>query len=168
MAEREKQKRAPRDESPDADRETDGNGGDGEEEIAVDEQELASYLQERIKPGLNRGAIPLLARSIAREIASDSYHQDSDQERGEQDADEQATDLESDLHTLQQRLGDDWTLYYGVHGGEAWLTAESQDVTQRVEAPDAEVLVKAVELLSKGGGRSGGRRSQAEDEEDGD
>jgi hypothetical protein len=32
------------------------------------EQELAEYLQERIKPGLNRGAIPLLARSIAKEI----------------------------------------------------------------------------------------------------
>jgi hypothetical protein len=33
------------------------------------ERELADYLQERIKPGLNRGAIPLLARSIAKEIA---------------------------------------------------------------------------------------------------
>src|SRR3954453_22079809 len=33
------------------------------------EQELADYLQERIKPGLNRGAIPLVARSIAKEVA---------------------------------------------------------------------------------------------------
>jgi hypothetical protein len=40
-----------------------------DEEVASYEQELAGYLQERIKPGLNRGAIPLLARSIAKEIA---------------------------------------------------------------------------------------------------
>jgi hypothetical protein len=33
------------------------------------EQELVNYLQERIRPGLNRGAIPLLARSIAKDIA---------------------------------------------------------------------------------------------------
>ena len=32
--------------------------------VETSEQELAEYLQERIKPGLNRGAIPLLARSI--------------------------------------------------------------------------------------------------------
>ena len=43
------------------------NGRD--EELANYEQELAGYLQERIKPGLNSGAIPLLARSIAKEIA---------------------------------------------------------------------------------------------------
>ena len=39
------------------------------EEVASYEQELAGLLQERIKPGLNRGAIPLLARSIAKDIA---------------------------------------------------------------------------------------------------
>ena len=39
------------------------------EEIASYEQELAGLLQERIKPGLNSGAIPLLARSIAKDIA---------------------------------------------------------------------------------------------------
>ena len=47
-----------------------GTGQNGhEEEVARYEQELADYLQERIKPGLNSGAIPLLARSIAKEIA---------------------------------------------------------------------------------------------------
>jgi hypothetical protein len=45
-----------------------GNTG-REEKVAKYEKELAGYLQERIKPGLNRGAIPLLARSIAKEIA---------------------------------------------------------------------------------------------------
>src|SRR5688500_11392663 len=39
------------------------------DDVAAYEQELAGYLQERIRPGLNRGAIPLLARSIAKEIA---------------------------------------------------------------------------------------------------
>ena len=46
-----------------------GTGQNGHEELAKYEQELADYLQERIKPGLNGGAIPLLARSIAKEIA---------------------------------------------------------------------------------------------------
>ena len=40
-----------------------------QEEVARYEKELAGYLQERIKPGLNSGTIPLLARSIAKEIA---------------------------------------------------------------------------------------------------
>ena len=42
-----------------------------ENEATQYEQELAGYLQERIKPGLNKGSIPLLARSIAKEIARD-------------------------------------------------------------------------------------------------
>jgi hypothetical protein len=162
------QSRAPRDEEPDGDRDSDGDG----EEAAVDEQELASYLEERIKPGLNRGSIPMLARSIAREIAQDNYRSDEDEDEDEdagegedEDDGEGATDLESDLHTLQERLGDDWTLFYAVHGGDAWLTAETQDATQRVEAPSADVLVKAVELLTQGGGRSAARRPRSKDDE---
>jgi hypothetical protein len=93
-------------EQPDDVEEAGGNGS--AEQPAVDEQELASYLEERIKPGLNRGAIPLLARSIAREIAQDGYHSD-DAEEDEGDG-EDATDLEADLHTLQQRLLYEWTL----------------------------------------------------------
>ena len=41
----------------------------GEQELAAYEKDLAGYLQERIKPGLSRSAIPPLARSIAKEIA---------------------------------------------------------------------------------------------------
>jgi hypothetical protein len=167
MAERgeHEQLRAQRDEQSDADRDTAGNGGG--DDAAVDVEELATYLEERIKPGLNRGAIPLLARSIAREIAQDAYHGDEDEEEDDGDG-EDAADLEADLHTLQQRLGDDWTLFYAVHGGDAWLTAETQDATQRIEAPTAEVLVKAVELLNVGGGRSETRRSRPKDDDDSD
>ena len=43
------------------------NGSDGG--TATYEEELAEYLQERIKPNLNRGSIPLLARSIAKDLA---------------------------------------------------------------------------------------------------
>ena len=163
MAQREtvkrKQSRAPRNEQPDADHEPEGNGKG--EELAADEQELASYLEERIKPGLNSGAIPMLARSIAREIAgAGSGDEDED------DGGEEATDLEADLHTLQQFLGEDWTLLYAVHGDDAWLIAETQDASQRLEAANAEVLVQAVGLLNERGGRS--RRSESEDEGDGD
>ena len=41
----------------------------GEDKSTDYEKELAGYLQERIKPGLNQGSIPMLARSIAKEIA---------------------------------------------------------------------------------------------------
>jgi hypothetical protein len=160
MAQREsvkrKQSRAPRDEQPDTDKEHGGNGGG--EDLAADEQELASYLEERIKPGLNSGAIPMLARSIAREIAG------GDDDR-EEEGGEEPSDLEADLHTLQQFLGEDWTLFYAVHGDDAWLIAETQDASQRLEAANAEVLVQAVGLLNKAGGRLG---SGSEDEGDGD
>jgi hypothetical protein len=65
--------------------------------------------------------------------------------------------LETDLHALQERLGEDWILYFSVQGGDAWLTAEKEDASQRVEAPSAAVLVKAVTLLNDGGGRSSKR-----------
>jgi hypothetical protein len=160
----EKKARGPRDEQPADERDSDDKGG--EEAAAVNEQELASYLEERIKPGLNRGSIPLLARSIAREIAHDAYHRDEDEDEDDEEEGGDATDLEADLHTLQQRLGEDWTLFYAVHGGDAWLTAENDDATQRIEAPSAEVLVKAVELLKQGGGRSGARRSESQGDDD--
>ena len=49
------------------------------------EQELASYLQERIKPGLNKGAIPLLARSIAKELANRPRPDGASEDAEEQD-----------------------------------------------------------------------------------
>jgi thymidylate kinase len=106
-----------------------------EEEVARYAEELEGYLQERIKPGLNRGAIPLLARSIASDIAQQEY------------------DLETDLRALQAELGDDWILYFSVQGDNTWLTAEKEDATQRVEAPSASVLSAVVKLLNDKGGR---------------
>jgi len=107
-----------------------------EHEVTTHEQELAEYLQGRIKPGLNRGAIPLLARSIASELADQEY------------------DLETDLRSLQAELGDDWILYFSVQGEDTWLTAEKEDATQRVEAPTASALSEVVKLLNEKGGRT--------------
>jgi hypothetical protein len=144
-----------------------GTGQNGhEEEVARYEQELAGYLQERIKPGLNRGAIPLLARSIAKEIAH-REHLDGASEDAEVD-DEHSTeaddehsaeseappDFEAEMHELQAELGEDWILRFSVQGDDAWLTAEKDDGSQRVEAPTAAVLSEAVGLLNEGGGRS--------------
>jgi hypothetical protein len=217
-----------------------------EEKLARYEKQLAGYLQERIKPGLNSGAIPLLARSIAKEIAhrehpsaatedadvqdeqsaeaedehsaetedepsaesddeqsadsddepsaeaDDEPSAESDEDAGaeadddasaqaddeasaeaedeesaeaedeesaeaddEQSADGEAPlDFEAEMHELQGELGEDWILRFSVQGDNAWLTAEKEDGSQRVEAPTAEVLVEAVELLNEGGGRS--------------
>ena len=162
-----KQSRSKRDEEEKVDPGTGENGQ--EEQVARDEQELAGYLQERIKPGLNSGAIPLLARSLAKEIAHGEYPDgateddelsaEADDEPGAEVDDEDSAeseavpDLEADLHELQAELGEDWILYFAVQGEDTWLTAEKEDASQRVEAPTASVLSKAVKVLNKGGGR---------------
>jgi hypothetical protein len=198
---------------------------DPDGEVTTHEQELAEYLQERIKPGLNRGAIPLLARSIAKELvrrehlnggsddpeAGDEYDEEpaaeadedepdlkADEDEPDLEADEDEPDLEADedepddeadedepddaadedepdneadegpgnegespveefeaeMHELQAELGEDWILRFSVQGDEAWLTADKEDGSQHLEAPTAELLAEAVELLNEGGGRS--------------
>lgn len=158
------------------------NGQRGhDDEVSSYEQELAGYLQERIKPGLNSGAIPLLARSIAKEIAhrepapgpSDEAEGDDhptgeeqEEETTAQEDDDQGddaedsgegealADFEAEMHDLQAELGEDWILRFSVQGENAWLTAEKDDGSQRVEAPTAGVLAEAVALLNERGGRS--------------
>jgi hypothetical protein len=149
-----------------------------EEELAAYEKDLAGYLQERIKPGLSSSAIPLLARSIAKDItrreppeppkgahpqASDEQpdtqasDEQPDTQAGDDQPDTQAGDdqpsFEADMHELQAELGEEWILRFSVHGEDGWLTAEKQDATQRVEAPDAQRLVTIVEAINEGGGR---------------
>src|SRR5919107_314276 len=188
------------------------NGHD--KDVEQYEKELANYLRERIKPGLNKGAIPLLARSIARDIAKRdrpggatedaepdaeadvdeepaaeeddaepraeeeeddeeprAEEEEDDEEPGaeeeeeveesraeEEDDDEEpgsegeaSYDFEAEMHELQEELGEDWILRFSVQGDDAWLTAEKDDGSQRVEAPTAEVLTEAVDLLNDGG-----------------
>jgi hypothetical protein len=133
------------------------NGHEGE--VAQYEEELAGYLQERIKPNLNSGAIPLLARSIAKEIAHRDHPEGgapeatSSEDEGSA-RDDAAADFEADMHDLQAELGEDWILRFSVQGDDAWLTAEKGDRSQRVEAPTAAVLADVVERLNEGGGRS--------------
>jgi hypothetical protein len=63
------------------------------------EQELAELLQERIKPGLNRGSIALLARSIAKEIAQRRPDEDADvaREPSNEDDDDVHGEADSDV-----------------------------------------------------------------------
>jgi hypothetical protein len=124
--------------------------------VASYEEELAGYLRERIKPGLNSGAIPLLARSIAKEIAQREHPGGASEEAGDEPGNGAgpAPDFEADMRELQAELGEDWILRFSVQGDEAWLTAEKDDGSQRVEAPTAEVLSEAVGLLNEAGGRS--------------
>lgn len=135
---------------------TDQNGQ--KEEDASYEKELAGYLQERIKPGLNSGAIPLLARSIAKEIARrERSHRASDDSEGsdQPSADSgEPPDFEADMHDLQTELGTEWILSFSVQGDNAWLTAEKDDGSEHVEAETAAELVQAVGELDEGGDRS--------------
>ena len=149
-----------------------GNG----HETATYEQELARYLQERIKPGLNRGSIALLARSIAKEIAHRRPDEDADvagEPSNEEDDDVQAEaadvfsneedgndgSLEDEMRDLQANLGDEWILRVSIQGEHAWLTAEKDDASQRVEAPAAHVLAEVVDLLKERGGRASASRA---------
>jgi hypothetical protein len=129
-----------------------------EEELAQYELELARYLQARIKPGLSRSAIPLMARSIAKEIARREPPEPPEEVHGTADGENgrpEAPDFEAEMHELQAELGEDWILRFSVQGEEGWLTAEKEDASQRVEAPDAERLVTIVDAINDGGGRHG-------------
>ena len=133
---------------------------DPEDELARYQKELAEYLQERIKPGLNSGAIPLLARSIAKDLAqreppNGAAPAPEAGETAEAGDDGESPDFEADMRELQSELGEDWILRFSVQGDKAWLTAEKADGTQRVEAQTAAVLTEVVGRLNEGGGRSG-------------
>jgi hypothetical protein len=128
-----------------------------ERELAEYETQLAQYLQEKIKPGLSRSTIPLVARSIAKEIVR---REPPEPPEGPGDAEEERPegggkppDFEAEMHELQSELGEDWVLRFSVQEGDAWLTAEKPGEDQRVEAPDAQGLLPIVEAINEGGGR---------------
>jgi hypothetical protein len=129
-----------------------------ERELAEYEKQLAEYLQEKIKPNLSSGTIPLLARSIAKEIARREPPEAPEAPGGgggtQPEEGQQPPDFEAEMHELQQELGEDWILRFSVQGDEAWLTAERPADGQRVEAPDAQGLVPIVDAINEGGGRS--------------
>jgi hypothetical protein len=125
-----------------------------ERELAEYEKQLAQYLQERIKPGLSRSAIPLMARSIAKEIVRREPPEPQEGEgNAEAEGEGKPPDFEAEMHELQAELGEDWVLRFSVHGDDAWLTAEKEADGQRVEAPDAQGLLPIVEAINEGGGR---------------
>ena len=130
-----------------------------EQALSDYQKELAHYLQERIKPGLNAGAIAMLTRSIARDIAEQEPPTAPDDGEAMTDrgaptnGDGPAPDFEADMHDLQAELGPDWILRFSVHGQNRWLTAEKHDASQHVEAPDAEGLVKMVNAVNENAAR---------------
>src|ERR687895_342283 len=101
------------------------------------ETQLAQYLQEKIKPGLSRSTIPLVARSIAKEIARREPPEPPEGQGGAE--------------------GEQGILRFWVRGDDAWLTAEKPDEDQRVDAPGAQGLLPIVDAINEGGGR---RRSE--------
>ena len=71
-------------------------GSRSEGGTAAYEEELAEYLQERIKPNLNRGSIPLLARSIAKDLAKRQRPDDESEETMQDDEPRDKADEEYD------------------------------------------------------------------------
>jgi hypothetical protein len=125
-----------------------------ERELAEYEKQLSQYLQEKIKPGLSRSTIPLVARSIAKEIVRREPPEPPEGEgTAEAEGEGKPPDFEAEMHELQAELGEDWVLRFSVHGDDAWLTAEKEAEGQRVEAPDAQGLLPIVEAINEGGGR---------------
>jgi hypothetical protein len=76
------------------------------QDVSSFEQELAEYLQERIKPGLNRGAIPMLARSIAKDIARREVSEDAESGDDVEDTDTSSTEAEVDEDQAQAEAED--------------------------------------------------------------
>jgi hypothetical protein len=126
-----------------------------ERELAEYEKQLAQYLQEKIKPGLSRSTIPLVARSIAKEIVRREPPEPPEGQGGGErpEGEGEPPDFEAEMRELQAELGDDWVLRFSVQGDDAWLTAEKEAEGQRVEAPDAQGLLPIVEAINEGGGR---------------
>ena len=128
-----------------------------ERELAEYEKQLAQYLQEKIKPGLSSSTIPLVARSIAKEIARREPPESPEGQGGAEGERSEGggnpPDFEVEMHELQAELGEDWVLRFSVQGDDAWLTAEKPGEDQRVEAPDAQGLLAIVEAINEGGGR---------------
>ena len=77
-----------------------GKSGSGDKASSY-EEELTELLQERIKPNLNRGSIPLLARSLAKDIAA---RQRTDEAEEDEPRDEAADDQPE---TDDEAQGDD-------------------------------------------------------------
>jgi hypothetical protein len=128
-----------------------------ERELAEYETQLAQYLQQKIKPGLSSSTIPLVARSIAKEIARREPPEPPEgpgsAEGGRTEGGGGPFDFEAEMHELQAELGEDWVLRFSVQGEDAWLTAEKPGEDQRVDAPDAQGLLPIVEAINEGGGR---------------
>jgi hypothetical protein len=74
-------------------------------------------------------------------------------EQSDARADEEQSDFEANMYELQADLGEEWILHFSVQGDDGWLTAERQDGTQRVEAPDAQRLVTIIDAIVECGGR---------------
>jgi hypothetical protein len=80
-------------------------------------------------------------------------HPNPEAEQSDARADEEQSDFETNMYELQADLGEEWILHFSVQGDDGWLTAERQDGTQRVEAPDARRLVTIVDAIDECGGR---------------
>ena len=93
--------------------------------------------------------MPLLARSIAKELAHRSPSEDAevDDESIAQADDDYNEDGEEEEDDATAEADDDYS-------EDAWLTAEKDDGSQRVEAPTASVLSGVVEQLNESGARS--------------
>ena len=72
-----------------------GKSGSGDKASSY-EEELTELLQERIKPNLNRGSIPLLARSLAKDIASRQRPDEAEEDDQPEADDEAPADRERD------------------------------------------------------------------------
>jgi hypothetical protein len=105
--------------------------------VTTHEQELTEYLQERIKPGLNRGAIPLLARSIAKEIVrrehlnGGSEDNEADGEYDEKPDDEPALEA-GDADDVEAEADDE-------PEGEPDDEADDEPTDEADDGPDDEV-----------------------------
>ena len=139
------------------------NGGGAPQNGAESyEKELAAYLQERIRPGLNRGSIPMLARSIAKEIAKRDHPNGTPKESPE---DDETTAAGADEEVAAE--GEDETS--AESGDEEVAESEDEDVAEsEVEDEDEDEASAEAEDDDEDDEASAEAEEDAEDEDDDD
>jgi hypothetical protein len=148
-----------------------GNGSDAPKTDGSEsyEKELAAYLQERIRPGLNRGSIPMLARSIAKEIAKRDHPNGTPDQSAEDDevtaegAEDEAA-VEAEGEDAADAEGDDDADAEG-DDDEVAAEAEDEDVAEDEDEDDDEAVAESDEE-DEDVGESDEDDAETEDEED--
>jgi hypothetical protein len=127
---------------------------DEEPESQADDEQPALVADEQSDPQADEEQPPSVEADEESDDQADEEQPDQEADaQSDARADDEQSDFEANMYELQADLGEEWVLHFSVQGDDGWLTAEKQDGTQRVEAPDAQRLVTIIDAIDECGGR---------------